>query len=35
MAYLHHWLVTMSFSARVIAMRKQKGLTQQSLADAL
>jgi transcriptional regulator with XRE-family HTH domain len=34
MAYLHHWLVTMSFSARVIAMRKQKGLTQQSLADA-
>lgn len=34
MAYLHHWYVTMSFSARVIAMRKQKGLTQQSLADA-
>jgi transcriptional regulator with XRE-family HTH domain len=32
MAYLHHWL-TMSFSARVITLRKQKGLTQQGLAD--
>lgn len=32
MGYLHHWL-TMSFSARVIALRKQKGLTQQGLAD--
>lgn len=34
MACLHHWLATMSFSARVIAMRKQKGWTQQNLADA-
>ena len=34
MAYLHHWFVTMSFSARVIVLRKQRGLTQQSLADA-
>ncbi|RJF91953.1 XRE family transcriptional regulator [Noviherbaspirillum saxi] len=34
MACLHHWLSTMSFSARVIGLRKQKGLTQQSLADA-
>lgn len=34
MACLHHWLATMSFSARVIALRKQKGLTQQGLADA-
>ena len=32
MGYLHHWL-TMSFSARVITLRKQKGLTQQGLAD--
>lgn len=34
MAYLHHWFVTMSFSARVIVLRKQRGMTQQSLADA-
>lgn len=34
MAYLQHWLITMSFSARVIAMRKQRALTQQGLADA-
>jgi transcriptional regulator with XRE-family HTH domain len=34
MAYLYHWLATMSFSARVIALRKQKGLTQQGLSDA-
>lgn len=33
MGYLHHWLSTMSFSARVIALRKQRGLTQQGLAD--
>ncbi len=33
MAYLYHWLATMSFSARVISLRKQKGLTQQGLAD--
>jgi transcriptional regulator with XRE-family HTH domain len=34
MAYLYHWLVSMSFSARVIALRKQNALTQQGLADA-
>jgi transcriptional regulator with XRE-family HTH domain len=33
MGYLHHWFLTMSFSARVITLRKRKGLTQQSLAD--
>lgn len=33
MAYLHYWLSTMSFSARVIALRKQRNLPQQSLAD--
>ena len=33
MAYLYHWLATMSFSARVNSLRKQKGLTQQGLAD--
>jgi transcriptional regulator with XRE-family HTH domain len=30
---LYHWLTSMSFSARVIALRKHKGWTQQSLAD--
>lgn len=34
MEYLYHWLVSMSFSARVIALRKQRGLTQQGLADS-
>lgn len=33
MAYLFHWIASMSFSARIIALRKQRGLTQQSLAD--
>jgi transcriptional regulator with XRE-family HTH domain len=33
MAYVHHWLTTMSFSARIILLRKQKKMTQQSLAD--
>lgn len=33
MADHYHWLATMSFSARVIALRKQRGLTQQGLAD--
>ncbi len=33
MGYLHYWLSTMSFSARVIALRKQRNLTQQGLAD--
>jgi transcriptional regulator with XRE-family HTH domain len=30
----HDWLATMSFLARLIALRKQRGLTQQGLADA-
>lgn len=34
MAFDHHWLATMSFSARLIALRKQRGLSQQGLADA-
>lgn len=29
-----HWLACMSFSARLIALRKDKGLTQQALADS-
>ena len=33
MEYIHYWLSTMSFSARVIALRKQRNLTQQGLAD--
>ena len=33
MAYLYHWLATMNFSSRVVALRKQKGLTQQGLSD--
>lgn len=31
---LYHWLMPMSFSARVITLRKQRGLTQQSLSEA-
>ncbi|MBT0731132.1 helix-turn-helix transcriptional regulator [Rosenbergiella nectarea subsp. apis] len=31
---IHYWLTTMSFSQRVVALRKQRGLTQQSLSDA-
>lgn len=34
MVRFHPWLATMSFSARLIALRKQKGMTQQGLADA-
>ena len=34
MAYLFQWVAMMSFSARVIALRKQKQLTQQGLSDA-
>lgn len=34
MASYHHGLTTMSFSARVIALRKQKSMTQQGLAEA-
>ena len=33
MNYPFHWLATMSFSSRIIVLRKQKGLTQQALAD--
>ena len=29
-----NWLATMSFSARLIALRKEKGFTQQTLAEA-
>ena len=29
-----HWFMVMSFAARLIALRKHKGLTQQELADA-
>lgn len=34
MVSLASWLPPMSLSARLIALRKQKGLTQQGLADA-
>jgi transcriptional regulator with XRE-family HTH domain len=34
MASLHFEFAAMSFSARLIALRKDKGLTQQGLADA-
>ncbi|CAD6548912.1 helix-turn-helix domain-containing protein [Paraburkholderia metrosideri] len=34
MASLHIEFATMSFSARLISLRKDKGLTQQGLADA-
>ena len=30
-----HWLITMQFAARLIQLRKQKGLAQQALADAV
>jgi transcriptional regulator with XRE-family HTH domain len=33
MVYLYHWLAAMNFSGRVIALRKQRGFTQQGLAD--
>ncbi|RPI47032.1 MAG: XRE family transcriptional regulator [Betaproteobacteria bacterium] len=29
----YHWLATTSFSARLIALRKQRAMTQQSLAE--
>jgi len=31
---IHCWLTTMSFSQRVVVLRKQRGLTQQGLSDA-
>jgi transcriptional regulator with XRE-family HTH domain len=31
---IHYWLTTMSFSQRIVALRKQRGLTQQGLSDA-
>ncbi|EIG1925283.1 helix-turn-helix transcriptional regulator [Salmonella enterica] len=34
MSNIHHWFTTMSFSQRVVALRKQRGLTQQGLSDA-
>jgi transcriptional regulator with XRE-family HTH domain len=33
MNYPFNWLQTMSFSSRIIVLRKQRGLTQQGLAD--
>lgn len=30
-----HWLITMQLAARLIQLRKQKGLSQQALADAV
>ncbi|VXD08721.1 conserved hypothetical protein [Enterobacterales bacterium 8AC] len=34
MGNIHYWLTTMSFSQRIVALRKQRGLTQQGLSDA-
>ncbi len=31
---LQYWVVTMSFAARLIAIRRERSLTQQALADA-
>jgi len=33
-AYFHYWLSAMSFSERIVSLRKQQGLTQQGLSDA-
>jgi len=33
-ASLNHWIYPMSFAARLIAIRRERGLTQQGLADA-
>lgn len=30
-----HWLITMQLAAKLVQLRKQKGLSQQSLADAV
>ena len=34
MNILQHWAVTMSFAARLVAIRRERNLTQQALADA-
>ncbi|MFZ6675430.1 helix-turn-helix domain-containing protein [Undibacterium sp. Xuan67W] len=34
MAYLNYWLSAMSFSERIVSLRKQQSLTQQGLSDA-
>jgi len=34
-SFTTHWLITMEFSARLVQLRKQKGLTQQALADVI
>jgi len=34
-AFSTHWFSTMSIAARLATLRKQKGLTQQALADAI
>lgn len=34
MGNIHHWFTIMSFSQRIVALRKQRGLTQQGLSDA-
>ncbi|QWA11604.1 helix-turn-helix transcriptional regulator [Sodalis ligni] len=31
---VHYWLIIMSFSQRIVTLRKQRGLTQQGLSDA-
>ncbi|MFB9126575.1 XRE family transcriptional regulator [Paraburkholderia dipogonis] len=35
MAFSTQWLSTMSIAARLVSLRKQKGLTQQALAEAI
>lgn len=34
MGNINHWFTIMSFSQRIVALRKQRGLTQQGLSDA-
>ncbi|BES85060.1 hypothetical protein PEC302107_40820 [Pectobacterium araliae] len=31
---IHYWFTAMNFSQRIVALRKQRGLTQQGLSDA-
>nr|WP_137940460.1 helix-turn-helix transcriptional regulator [Chitinivorax sp. B] len=35
MSIATHWLITMQLATRLIQLRKQKGLSQQALADAV
>ena len=35
MSITTHWLITMQLAARLLQLRKQKGLSQQALADAV